>query len=145
MFDYSKYYNQILELDPETKRARVQPGVICDQLRHAAEEHHRTYGPDPATHEYFTFGGILGNNSCGTDSIMAGKTSDNVHELDVLLYDGTRFTVGATSDEELDTIIAGGGGKGELYKARRDLRSAGDCMSLSSCLGASLRSASVGP
>ena len=145
MFDYSKYYNQILELDPETKRARVQPGVICDQLRNAAEEHHLTYGPDPATHEYCTFGGMLGNNSCGTHSIIAGKTSDNVHELDVLLYDGTRFTVGATSDEELDTIVAAGGRKGEIYKARRDLRSAGDCMSLSSCLGASLRSASVGP
>src|ERR1700749_1223339 len=50
VFDYSKYYNQILELDPDARRARVQPGVICDQLRNAAEEHHLTYGPDPATH-----------------------------------------------------------------------------------------------
>jgi FAD/FMN-containing dehydrogenase/Fe-S oxidoreductase len=122
VFDYSKYYNQILELDPKTKRARVQPGVICDQLRNAAEEHHLTYGPDPATHEYCTFGGMLGNNSCGTHSIMAGKTSDNVHELDVLLYDGTRFTVGATSDDELDAIIAGPGRKGEIYAQLRDLR-----------------------
>ena len=97
VFDYSKYYNQILELDPENRRARVQPGVICDQLRNAAEEHHLTYGPDPATHEYCTFGGMLGNNSCGTHSLMAGKTSDNVIELDVLLYDGTRMRVGATS------------------------------------------------
>ena len=78
VFDYSKYYNQILELDPERMRARVQPGVICDQLRNAAEEYHLTYGPDPATHEYCTFGGMLGNNSCGTHSLMAGKTSDNV-------------------------------------------------------------------
>ena len=66
--------------------------MICDQLRDAAEEHHLTYGPDPATHEYCTFGGMLGNNSCGTHSLMAGKTSDNVIELDVLLYDGTRMT-----------------------------------------------------
>ncbi|MBV9414792.1 MAG: FAD-binding oxidoreductase, partial [Solirubrobacterales bacterium] len=66
VFDYSKYYNEILELDPESQRARVQPGVICDQLRDAAEHHHLTYGPDPATHEYCTFGGMLGNNSCGT-------------------------------------------------------------------------------
>ena len=90
VFDYSKYYNEIVELDPEGRRARVQPGVICDQLRNAAEEFNLTYGPDPATHEYCTFGGMLGNNSCGTHSLMAGKTSDNVIELDVVLYDGTR-------------------------------------------------------
>jgi FAD/FMN-containing dehydrogenase/Fe-S oxidoreductase len=122
VFDYSKYYNQILELDTENQRARVQPGVICDQLRDAAEVHHLTYGPDPATHEYCTFGGMLGNNSCGTHSLMAGKTSDNVIELDVLLYDGTRFTVGATPDEELNHIIAQGGRRGEIYAQLKDLR-----------------------
>jgi FAD/FMN-containing dehydrogenase/Fe-S oxidoreductase len=122
VFDYSKYYNQIVELDPDGQRARVQPGVICDQLRDAAEQHHLTYGPDPATHEYCTVGGMLGNNSCGTHSLMAGKTSENVHELDVLLYDGTRFKVGATSDEELESIIAAGGRKGEIYGRLKQLR-----------------------
>jgi FAD/FMN-containing dehydrogenase/Fe-S oxidoreductase len=122
VFDYSKYYNQILELDPENQRARVQPGVICDQLRDAAEHHHLTYGPDPATHEYCTFGGMLGNNSCGTHSLMAGKTSDNVIELDILLYDGTRMRVGATSDEELERIIGGGGRQGQIYEQLRQLR-----------------------
>jgi len=102
VFDYSKYYNEIVDLDPDARCARVQPGVICDQLRNAAEEFNLTYGPDPATHEYCTFGGMLGNNSCGTHSLMAGKTSDNVIELDVVLYDGTRMTVGETSDEELE-------------------------------------------
>jgi FAD/FMN-containing dehydrogenase/Fe-S oxidoreductase len=122
VFDYSKYYNQIVELDPEGQRAVVQPGVICDQLRNAAEEFHLTYGPDPATHEYCTFGGMLGNNSCGTHSLMAGKTSDNVIELDVVLYDGTRTTVGATSDAELDEIIRAGGRKGQIYEQLRELR-----------------------
>jgi FAD/FMN-containing dehydrogenase/Fe-S oxidoreductase len=122
VFDYSKYYNEIVELDPDSRRAVVQPGVICDQLRNAAEEHHLTYGPDPATHEYCTFGGMLGNNSCGTHSLMAGKTSDNVLELDVLLYDGTRMTVGPTSDEELEGIIAAGGRKGEIYDQLKRLR-----------------------
>ena len=122
VFDYSKYYNQIVELDPDGRRARVQPGVICDQLRNAAEEFNLTYGPDPATHEYCTFGGMLGNNSCGTHSLMAGKTSDNVIELDVVLYDGTRLTVGATSDEELERIIAAGGRKGEIYDQLKALR-----------------------
>ena len=122
VFDYSKYYNEIVQLDPDNRRAVVQPGVICDQLRNAAEEHHLTYGPDPATHEYCTFGGMLGNNSCGTHSLMAGKTSDNVIELDVLLYDGTRMTVGPTSDEELEGIIAAGGRKGEIYDQLKQLR-----------------------
>ncbi len=122
VFDYSKYYNQILELDPESKRARVQPGVICDQLRNAAEEYNLTYGPDPATHEYCTFGGMLGNNSCGTHSLMAGKTSDNVIELDVVLYDGTRMRVGATSDQELERIIARGDRQGEIYRQLKALR-----------------------
>ncbi len=122
VFDYSKYYNEIVELDPQAMRAVVQPGVICDQLRNAAEEFQLTYGPDPATHEYCTFGGMLGNNSCGTHSLMAGKTSDNVIELDVVLYDGTRLTVGATSDEELEQIIAAGGRKGEIYDQLKQLR-----------------------
>jgi FAD/FMN-containing dehydrogenase/Fe-S oxidoreductase len=122
VFDYSKYYNEIVELDPERRRARVQPGVICDQLRDAAEEHHLTYGPDPATHEYCTLGGMIGNNSCGTHSLMAGMTRENVEELDVLLYDGTRLTVGATGDEELARIVAEGGRRGEIYARLRDLR-----------------------
>ncbi len=122
VFDYSKYMNEIVELDPERRRARVQPGVICDQLRDAAERHRLTYGPDPATHEYCTFGGMLGNNSCGTHSIMAGKTSDNVEELDVLLYDGTRMRVGAVPDAELERVIAAGGRRAEIHRALRDLR-----------------------
>ncbi|MBV9048050.1 MAG: FAD-binding protein, partial [Solirubrobacterales bacterium] len=122
VFDYSKYFNEIIELDPAGRRARVQPGVICDQLRDAAEQHHLTYGPDPATHEYCTFGGMLGNNSCGTHSIMAGKTNDNVIELEVLLYDGTRLTVGETSDAELERIIAAGGRRGEIHRRLRELR-----------------------
>ena len=122
VFDYSKYYNEIVELDPDIQQAVVEPGVICDQLRNAAEEYNLTYGPDPATHEYCTFGGMLGNNSCGTHSLMAGKTSDNVIELDVLLYDGTRMRVGPTTDAGLEEIIAAGGRKGEIYKQLRDLR-----------------------
>src|SRR6202042_3720318 len=122
VFDYSKYYNEIVELDPDIRQAVVQPGVNCDQLRTAAEEYNLTYGPDPATHEDCTFGGMLGNNSCGTHSLMAGKTSDNVLELEVLLYDGTRLTVGPTTDEQLTQIIAVGDRKAHIYGALKDLR-----------------------
>src|SRR2546423_1309768 len=122
VFDYSKYFNQIVEVDASARRARVQPGVICDQLRDQAEGHHLTYGPDPATHQYCTFGGMIGNNSCGTHSLMAGKTSDNVEELEVLTYDGLRMRVGGTSDEELGAIVGAGGRRGEIYAGLRDIR-----------------------
>ncbi len=115
VIDMSKYMNTILELNPETRRARVQPGLILDHLRDAAEKHHLTFGPDPATHNHCTLGGMIGNNSCGVHALMAGKTADNIEELEVLTYDGLRLRVGKTSDEELEQIIKEGGRRGEIY------------------------------
>src|SRR5436305_14517444 len=114
--------NKILEVDPVRKLARVQPGVICQDLRCAAEKHHLTFGPDPATHRWCTLGGMIGNNSCGVHSQMAGRTADNVHDLDVLLYDGTRLRVGETSESDLLKIIQAGGRQGEIYRALKMLR-----------------------
>jgi len=65
---------RILEIDPARRIARVQPGVVLDTLRAAAEKHHLTFAPDPATHDRCTLGGMIGNNSCGVHSVMAGKT-----------------------------------------------------------------------
>ena len=120
--DVSRHLNRIVELDPERRIARVQPGVILDDLRAAAERHHLTFGPDPATHDRCTLGGMLGNDSCGAHSIMAGRTSDNVESLDVLTYDGLRLTVGRTTDEELARICAETGPRGEIYRSLRSLR-----------------------
>src|SRR5437764_10592184 len=123
MFDFSKYMNGIIELDPERRTARVQPGVVLDWLRDAAEEHQLTFGPDPATHSRCTLGGMIGNNSCGTHSIIAGVTADNIEALDVLLYDGTKMTLpSAVSEHELERTITGGGRAGEIYGRLRDLR-----------------------
>jgi FAD/FMN-containing dehydrogenase/Fe-S oxidoreductase len=122
VMDFSKYMRKIIELDPEKRVARVEPGVICDQLRDAAEEHDLTFGPDPATHAFCTLGGMIGNNSCGNHSVMAGQTIANIEELEVLLYDGTRMRVGPTSDEELERIIQEGGRRGEIYAKLKDLR-----------------------
>jgi FAD/FMN-containing dehydrogenase/Fe-S oxidoreductase len=123
LFDFSKYMNSILELDADRRLARVQPGVVLDWLRDAAEQHQLTFGPDPATHSRCTLGGMIGNNSCGTHSIMAGVTADNVESLDVLLYDGTRLTLpSSVSDDELERTIAAGGRVGEIYVRLRDLR-----------------------
>lgn len=114
--------NNIIELDAKKRQARVQPGIILDHLRDAAEKHHLTFGPDPATHKYCTLGGMIGNNSCGTHALMAGKTSDNIDELEIVTYDGVRMRVGKTSDEELERIIQAGGRMGEIYARLKALR-----------------------
>ena len=122
IFDFSKYMNDILDLDVEDRTAVVQPGVICDQLRDAAQEHGLTFAPDPATHDHNTLGGMIGNNSCGTHSIFGGKTVDNVLELDVLLYDGTRMTLGIEEEDHIEDLLAAGGRKAEIYAGLRELR-----------------------
>ncbi len=123
VIDTSKYMREILEIDPERRVARVQPGVIRDQLSKRTEaEHGLTFAPDTSTHEYATFGGMIGNNSCGVHSVMAGRTADNVEEMEIVTYDGERMRVGPTSEEELEEIIAAGGRRGEIYAELRDLR-----------------------
>jgi FAD/FMN-containing dehydrogenase/Fe-S oxidoreductase len=119
VLDHSKYNNDLLELNAEEGWARVRPGIVLDELRNAAERHHLTFGPDPATHDHCTLGGMIGNNSCGVHSVMAGKTDDNVLELDVLAYDGTRLRVGPTTDEQYAAIVAGGGRRAEIYQGMR--------------------------
>ena len=122
VIDFSKYLHNILELDPANKRARVQPGLILDDLRDAAEKHTLTFAPDPSTHTHNTLGDMLGNNSCGVHSIMGGKSSDNVESLEILTCDGVRMRVGPTSEDELARIIAAGGRRGEIHAALQALR-----------------------
>src|SRR4051794_39564739 len=122
LFDCSKYLNRIVQLDASARVARVQPGLILDHLRDAAEKHHLTFAPDPSTHSHCTLGGMIGNNSCGVHSLMAGKTDDNVESLDILLYDGTRMHVGATGDRAFEEIVRSGGRRAGIYSALRALR-----------------------
>jgi FAD/FMN-containing dehydrogenase/Fe-S oxidoreductase len=122
VMDFTKYLNKLIELDPTRKQARVQPGIVLDWLRHAAEKHHLTFGPDPATHNHNTLGGMIGNNSCGIHSVMAGKTEENVNSLDILTYDGHRMRVGPTSESELESIIQQGGRRGQIYRDMNQLR-----------------------
>jgi FAD/FMN-containing dehydrogenase/Fe-S oxidoreductase len=119
--DFSKYMAGILTVDPGRRLARVQPGVILDHLRSAAERHRLTFAPDPATHDRCTLGGMIGNNSCGVHSVMAGKTDDNIESLDIVTYDGLRMTVGATASEELESLIRAGGRRAEIYAGLKSL------------------------
>ena len=122
VFDLSMHCNAIHSLDPVLGTAVVEPGVVCDTLRDAAEQHGLTFAPDPSTHSRCTLGGMVANNSCGPHSVMAGKTLENVEALEVITYDGERFWVGPTSEDELASIIAQGGRRGQIYKDLRDLR-----------------------
>jgi FAD/FMN-containing dehydrogenase/Fe-S oxidoreductase len=122
VLDLSRHLDRILELDPERRLARVQPGVVLDTLRSAAERHGLTFGPDPATHSHCTLGGMIGNNSCGVHSVLAGRTADNVEALEVLTYDGLRLEVGPTGEQELARIAAEPGRRGQIYAGLRELR-----------------------
>jgi FAD/FMN-containing dehydrogenase/Fe-S oxidoreductase len=122
VIDWTKYLHQIVEINAGEKYARVQPGLICDRLREATATHGLTWGPDPATHTHCTFGGMLGNNSCGVHSQLAGKAVENVHEMEVLLYDGTRLRVGWMSDAEMESAARQEGRAGEIYSRLAALR-----------------------
>jgi FAD/FMN-containing dehydrogenase/ferredoxin len=122
IIDVSRHCDAILEIDAGRRQARIQPGVVLDRLRDEAERVGLTFAPDPATHRWCTLGGMIGNNSCGVHSVMAGKTDDNIDELDILTYDGLRMRVGATPPEMLDRIIRDGGRRGAIYAGLRDLR-----------------------
>jgi FAD/FMN-containing dehydrogenase/Fe-S oxidoreductase len=124
ILDFSKYMARILEIDPARRIARVQPGVVLDTLRAAAEKHHLTFAPDPASHDRCTLGGMIGNNSCGVHSVMAGKTDDNIEALEILTYDGVCMKVGATSTGELERIGAAGGRRAEIYTKLKSIAAA---------------------
>ncbi|MFF7108868.1 FAD-binding and (Fe-S)-binding domain-containing protein [Pseudomonas sichuanensis] len=121
VIDASKYLHAIHEIDPEKRLARVEPGVICDQLKGEAAKVGLTFGPDPATHSRCTLGGMIGNNSCGAHSVMAGKTVENVERLEVLTYDGERFWVGPTDEAAYQEHIEAGGRRAEIVRALKDL------------------------
>ncbi len=122
VIDFTRHVNRIVELDVAARTATVEPGCVLDDLRHAAERYGLTFGPDPATHRHNTLGGMIGNNSCGVHSVMAGRTADNVEALEVLTYDGLRLRVGKTDAAELDRIIAAGGREGAIYAGLKRLR-----------------------
>jgi FAD/FMN-containing dehydrogenase/Fe-S oxidoreductase len=122
VLDFTKYMNKVVEIDPDRQFARVQPGIVLDALQKQLSGHQLIFAPDPSTHNRCSIGGMIGNNSCGTHSLLGGKTVDNVEELRILLYDGTVMTVGAASDSELDRITQEGTRQGDIYSDLRKLR-----------------------
>jgi FAD/FMN-containing dehydrogenase/Fe-S oxidoreductase len=122
VIDWTKYLHHIIELNPHAGWCRVQPGTICDDVVKAAAPYKLTYAPDPATHNHCVFGGMLGNNSCGVHAQMNGPAVNNVEEMEVLLYDGTRMNVGWMNDLEMEAKIRQGGRGGDIYRKLKALR-----------------------
>lgn len=120
--DFTKYLNRILEVDPEARLARVQPGLVLDDLNEVTRKYELSFGPDPSTHSHCVFGGMIGNNACGVHSMMACRTADNIRELEVVTYRGDRMRVGPTSEAEIEQIIGAGGRRGDIYAGLRAIR-----------------------
>ena len=128
VMDFSKYMHHVVRIDAEDRLGHVQPGCVLDRFRETARAQAGLFfGPDPATHSRCTIGGMLGNNSCGSHSLLSKnnglglRMSDNTHAMDVLLYDGTRLRVGPTPPDQLNALIRGGGRRGEIYCALKAL------------------------
>ena len=94
VLDCSKYLRNVLEIDPDRRRAVVEPGVVLGHLNAALKPHGLFFPVDPSTHARCTIGGMAANNSCGSKSIRYGLMADNVAAIDAILADGTRFRFG---------------------------------------------------
>src|SRR5215469_16002254 len=106
VMDLSRHMNKILEIDAERRVARVQPGVVQDQLNHAAARHGLMFGPDTSTKNRATLGGMIGNNSAGSQSVRYGMTIDHVLRADVVLSDASRAGFAALKPAELERRAA---------------------------------------
>jgi FAD/FMN-containing dehydrogenase/Fe-S oxidoreductase len=112
-------------VDPHARTARVRPGTVLDQVQRAAAPHGLRFGPDPSTHSRCTFGGMIGNDSCGAHSVAYGRTSGNVRSLDLLLPDGTELTVhGPRGAAERQAMLREPGRVGELHRSLHELTEA---------------------
>ena len=94
VIDCSKYLRNVLEIDPERRRALVEPGIVLGHLNAALKPHGLFFPVDPSTHARCTIGGMAANNSCGSKSIRYGLMADNVAAIDAILADGARFRFG---------------------------------------------------
>jgi FAD/FMN-containing dehydrogenase/Fe-S oxidoreductase len=122
MIDWAKYCNRLVSIDPAARTCVVEPGIVLDVLNDQLSPHGLRYGPEPATHPNCTLGGMIGNNSCGATAQRTGKVVDNIARLEVLLYDGTRFWCGETSDDDYVAIERRGDRRAAIYRRLRALR-----------------------
>ncbi|HZC13654.1 MAG TPA: FAD-linked oxidase C-terminal domain-containing protein, partial [Thermoleophilaceae bacterium] len=129
VLDTSRHMDAIRDLDPETLRVRVGPGVVQEDLNRAAHRHGLGFGPDTSTSNRATIGGMIGNNSSGSHSIVYGSTIEHVHELEVVLSDGSRARFEAVDERERERRARAPTLEGALYRELPDIvREHGDAI-----------------
>ena len=116
VLDFSRYMNQILEVNREERWCRVQPGVVQDELNASVGPLGLLFGPDTSTSNRATLGGMLGNNSAGAHSIAYGLTVDHVLELTVLLSDGSEVVFKDLNPAALEAKCRQDGLEGQIYR-----------------------------
>lgn len=121
VLDMSRHLDQVLEVNVAERWARVQPGVVRDTLNASLKAHGLHFAPDPATGNRATIGGMIGNNSSGTRSILYGKTLDHTLECKVLLADGSILTLGPTSPAAWNQIEQGGSSEARIFRGIRQI------------------------
>jgi FAD/FMN-containing dehydrogenase/Fe-S oxidoreductase len=122
--DFAKYMNRVLELNPEEQWVRVEPGLVQDQLNAYLRPHGFGFGPDTSSSNRATLGGMCGNNSAGSHSVVYGKTIDHTLELDVVLSDGTEARFGPVTADRLEQLARGERLENSLYREVRALGAA---------------------
>ena len=119
VLDFSKYLNQVLEINPEEGWARVQPGIVLDQLNRQLAPHGLQYAPDPTTSSRACVGGGIGNNTCGAHSVIYGKSLDHILEVDAVLTDGSQTHFRTLEAHELEAKLSGNGLEADIYRGGR--------------------------
>ena len=121
--DVSKNFTQILELNKEEHWVRVQPGVIRDELNMFLKPHGLFFGPETSTANRAMIGGMVGNNSCGSNSVVYRSTREHLLEVKALLSDGTEAEFKALSIDEFHAKCEGDSLESNIYKRTRSLLS----------------------
>ena len=121
ILDFSKYMNSVLELNTAERWARVQPGLVLGELNQQLAAHGLQFAPDPATATRANIGGMIGNNTAGTRSIIYGRTIDHVLSTRVLLTDGTELTLEKLSPEAYDVRSTGLSREAQIYGGFRSI------------------------
>ncbi|ASR36519.1 FAD-binding protein [Prauserella marina] len=116
VIDFSRHLHRIGELDPEARTARVEMGVVQDQLNRAAARYGLMFGPDTSTSNRATLGGMIGNNSAGSGSVRYGMTIDHVRSLDIVLSDASTATFAPRTAEEVAAKARMSTLEGALYR-----------------------------
>lgn len=122
IIDFSKYLNKVIDVDRESRTARVEPGIYIDNLNHRLREHGLMFGPDPSSSKVATLGGVVGTNATGAHSILYGMAGDNVLASKTISAGGELLDLHAVTKEEISSKSKGGDTEALLYGRLQEFR-----------------------